>query len=115
MVKTVLSVAHQGLKDWIIQRLTAIIMMLYSLGMLAFFLKNPEWSYDSWHLLFSYLWVKVATLLFLLSLLAHAWIGVWTIFTDYVKCYVIRSILNSIVLIALFAFFFEGLLILWSV
>jgi len=40
MVKTVLSVSHQGLRDWIYQRLTAIVMAVYSVGLIYFFLTN---------------------------------------------------------------------------
>lgn len=114
MVKTVLSVSHQGLRDWIYQRLTAIVMAVYSVGLIYFFLTN-EVTYFSWHELFVPLWMKVATLLFLGSFLIHAWIGMWTVYTDYIKPVLIRSILNTITIIALIAFFFEGILILWSV
>lgn len=115
MVKSVLSVSHQGLRDWIIQRVTAIVMAVYCVGIIVFFFKNTEITFDVWHSLFSQPWVKIATILFLLSILYHAWIGIWTVFTDYVKCYVLRCILNTIVILALVSFFFDGLLILWGI
>ena len=54
--------------------------------------------------------MKVATVLFILSLLFHAWIGIWTIFTDYVKPYVLRAVLNVLVLLMLAACFFWGII-----
>lgn len=115
MVKSVLSVSHQGLKDWIAQRLTAIVMAIYSLGLMIFFFMHQEMTYAAWHDFFSHAAIKVATMVFLISILWHAWLGVWTIFTDYVKNYIVRCILHSIVFLALSAFFFDGLLILWGV
>ncbi|TAK76211.1 MAG: succinate dehydrogenase, hydrophobic membrane anchor protein [Gammaproteobacteria bacterium] len=115
MVKSVLSVAHKGFRDWAIQRATAIVMGIYSIGLIGYLLFNPGLSFAEWHTLFSQDWMKVVTLLFILSVLYHAWIGIWTVFTDYVKLYVIRCILNFLVLFMLIACFFWGVLILWSV
>lgn len=115
MVKSVLGVSHQGLRDWVIQRVTAIILALYSIGMFVFFCRHTDLAFYEWHNLFSALWMKVATLLFVLSLLFHAWIGMWTILTDYVKPFWLRFILHSLILLALISFFFAALLILWGV
>lgn len=115
MVKSVLGVNHQGLRDWIIQRASAILMAVYSIVFVLYLISHSGLSFAEWHSLFSKEWMKIATVLFLLSLMWHAWIGIWTIFTDYIKCFVIRSILNFFVLLMLFACFFWALLILWSV
>jgi len=115
MVKSVLSVSHQGLRDWIVQRVSAIYMAIYSIGLIGFILLNPHMSFAEWHGLFSQVGMKVATLLFLLCILFHAWIGMWTIFTDYVKWFVMRCILNVLMFFMLAACFFWALMILWSV
>jgi succinate dehydrogenase / fumarate reductase membrane anchor subunit len=115
MVKTVLSVSHQGLRDWVIQRASAIFMAVYSLGLLSYLIFHPELSFAEWHGLFAQQWVKVFTIIFIFALMWHAWIGIWTIFTDYVKPFVIRTNLNFFVLLMQIACFFWGVLILWSV
>lgn len=115
MVKTVLGVKHQGLRDWAIQRASAILMAVYSIAFIAYIVCHPGLSFAEWHSLFAQTWMKVATILFLLALMWHAWIGVWTIFTDYVKPFVLRTILNFLVLLMLAACFVWGVLILWSV
>lgn len=115
MVKTVLATSHQGLRDWLVQRVTAVVMAVYSIGIFSFFILNPRPSYSDWHGLFSIFWVKIATLVFLASVLYHAWVGMWTIFTDYVKCYCLRLFLHTVVLLALVSFFLAGLLILWGI
>jgi len=115
MVKSVLGVNHQGLSDWLIQRVSAVIMAVYSVGMIAFFLMNSQLDFVSWHLLFTHAWMKVATILFVMSLLFHAWIGMWTIFTDYIKIFVLRLIAHLLVFLILVACFFWALQIVWGV
>jgi succinate dehydrogenase / fumarate reductase membrane anchor subunit len=115
MVKSVLSVNHQGLREWVIQRVSAIVMAVYSLGLIAYIVTNPELSFAEWHGFFAETWVKVATLLFVLALAFHAWIGMWTIFTDYIKNFVLRCILNVSAILMLIACFFWAFMILWSV
>ena len=115
MVKSVLSVAHSGLRDWVIQRTSAILMAVYTLGLITYIVANPELSFAEWHALFAETWVKVATLLFVLALVFHAWIGMWTVFTDYVKNYVVRAILSALTILMLIACFLWAFMILWSV
>lgn len=115
MVKSVLGVKHQGLRDWIIQRASAILMAVYSIGLIGYVVLNPQLSFAEWHSLFGHAGMKIATILFLVCLLAHTWVGMWTIFTDYVKPFVLRSILNFLVLLLLAVCLVWGLLILWSV
>ena len=115
MVKSVLGVSHQGLRDWVLQRISAILMAIYSIGLIAFIVCHPGISFAEWHGLFAATWMQVATLVVILGLLIHAWVGMWTIFTDYVKNYIARNFLYFVVLIMLAACFVWALLILWSV
>lgn len=115
MVKTILSVTHQGLRDWIMQRLSAVYMAVFFSGFLLYLMTHSGLSFAEWHSLFSQEWMKIATLLAIFLLLYHTWVGIWTIFTDYVKPYVLRAILDCLVLLMLAACFIWGILILWSV
>jgi succinate dehydrogenase / fumarate reductase membrane anchor subunit len=115
MVKTILSVSHQGLRDWAIQRVSAILMTIYTIGLVSYFILTPELSFYQWHELFAQSWMKIATILFLLCILSHAWVGIWTVYTDYVKSFVLRSILQVTILLMLSACFIWGILIVWSV
>lgn len=115
MVKSVLGVAHQGLRDWIIQRFTAIIMAVYVIGLFYFLMTNSGLTYGDWQHAFTYTWVKVATILFVLSIAMHAWTGMWTVLTDYVKPFVLRCLLNAIILLSLVACVIWAVTLLWSV
>lgn len=115
MVKSVLGVNHQGLREWVIQRISAIVLAAYFLGLFGYFICHSDLTFPEWHYLFSRTWMKVFTMLTLTGLLFHAWIGMWTIFTDYIKPYVLRAIVDAFVILSLAACFYWGLLILWSV
>lgn len=115
MVKSVLGVNHQGLRDWLIQRVTAVVMVIYILGLMLFFGTHSNLAYYEWHGLFGHSWIKISTALVVLCVLYHAWVGMWTIFTDYIKICWLNLFLQAVVILALIAFFLETILILWSV
>ena len=121
MVKSVLGVNHQGLTDWLIQRVSAVVMVFYSIGLLAYLVMNSPMDYTNWHLLFSHGWMKLATILFILCLLFHAWIGMWTVFTDYLtvrqmgpKANVVRLVVQVAMALALFVVIVWGIQIIWG-
>ena len=115
MVKSVLGVYHAGFRDWFFQRLSAVVMFFYSLFFIFYFLCHPHVSYLAWRSLFTPLSMKVITLVVLLNLLYHSWVGMWTVLTDYVKVFPINLILNVAILLMLISCFFWGFMILWSV
>ncbi len=113
MVKSVLG-SNQGLRDWVIQRVSAIVMAVYAIGLLGYLVCHPNLYYAEWRAIFAHTGVKVATMLFLLSLMLHAWVGIWTVLTDYVKCAAINITIQVLVFLTLAACFIWGGLILWS-
>ena len=107
--------AHYGLRDWLAQRVTAIVMALYTLLFVGLLLASPKLDYALWRQLFSPQWMKLATLLFLLSAYFHAWVGVRNIFMDYVKNGGLRLALYALVIAALVAYTGWSIQILWSI
>ena len=105
MVKTVLGVDHQGLRDWLFQRVSAIVMALYVICMTWYLFTHHGLNYDQWHELFSLTGMKIFTIIFIISLLYHAWIGMWTVFTDYIKPASLRLVLEVLMLLMLAACF----------
>ena len=85
MVTQVTSFSRNGLSDWIVQRVTAIILALYTVVMVGYVAFNGDMSYEQWRGLFDTTWMQVFTLLAVLSICDHAWIGMWTIGTDYIR------------------------------
>ena len=78
--------AHYGLRDWMAQRVTAVLMALFTLIVLAqvIFTKGAI-GYDKWAGIFSAQWMKTLTFVVILALLYHAWVGMREILMDYVK------------------------------
>lgn len=113
MVKPVIVGAHYGFRDWLAQRVTAVVMALYTLVLAFCVLTMPDASYESWRGVFSGGFMKFATFLFFMSLFFHAWIGVRDIFMDYIKPTGIRLALHSIVALALIGYAGWAAQILW--
>jgi succinate dehydrogenase / fumarate reductase, membrane anchor subunit len=86
--------AHYGLRDWLAQRVTAVIMALYTLILLALFLSAGEFSYQAWAGLFARQWFKIATFVTCAALFYHAWVGMRDIWMDYVKSVPLRLTLQ---------------------
>jgi len=89
--------AHYGLGDWLLQRLTAVVMALYTIGFAACLLIRPPATYGDWNALFSGSFVRLATMFFVAALLYHAWVGMRDIVMDYVKPTGIRLGLQTII------------------
>lgn len=77
--------AHYGLKDWLAQRVTAIVMALYTVILLVAFLTANNFSYEGWAGLFAQQWFKIATFVTFIALYYHVWVGMRDIWMDYVK------------------------------
>src|SRR6266849_9270060 len=84
MVNRVIVGAHSGLKDWLAQRVTAVVMLVYTIGFLFALGRGPV-TYASWKALFAQGWMRFAPFLIVASVLIHAWVGVRNIWMDYVK------------------------------
>ena len=87
--------AHYGLRDWLAQRVTAALMALFTLLVLAqiLFSKGPI-GYDKWAGIFSSQWMKVLTFTIIIALLWHVWVGMRDIWMDYIKPVWLRLLLQ---------------------
>src|SRR5688572_32786222 len=101
MVNRVIVGAHYGLRDWLVQRITAVVMAMYTFVVLGVVLIGPPITFIAWRELFASGWMRVATLLFAVSLAWHAWVGVRDIIMDYVKSTAVRLVLESVVLLTI--------------
>ena len=115
MVASATSLGRSGLHDWIIQRVTAVVLAAYVIYLTAFIVSSGSLSFPIWQALFSQLWFKIFSLLAVASICFHAWIGMWIITTDYVKPTGIRMVVQVLIILACFAFLIWGAQILWSV
>lgn len=92
-----------GLKAWAIQRLTAIYVGLFALYLLSVLLFAVPADYPAWQAWLGGPVVSVALLLFVVSVLMHAWIGLRDILIDYVRPIAIRATLLGLIALTLIA------------
>jgi len=77
--------AHYGLRDWLSQRITAVLMALFTLVLLVQVLLPGAMGYDKWAGIFAAQWMKVLTFVVFVAMAWHAWVGMRDIWMDYVK------------------------------
>ncbi|MBT7720100.1 MAG: succinate dehydrogenase, hydrophobic membrane anchor protein, partial [Halieaceae bacterium] len=81
MVKSVTSFGRSGLSDWLLQRVSGVILLAYAICLGGTLVIGV--NYAQWQAMFASTGMRVFTLLAILSLAAHAWIGMWAVGTDY--------------------------------
>jgi len=114
LVKREVVGAHYGLRDWIAQRVTAVIMVVYTVLILSVVAGLPQMDYWHWKVLWQTPLVRYASVLFMACLLLHAWIGMRNIVMDYVKDVVLRLLLYVLMIGALLGYALWSVQILWG-
>lgn len=99
MVKREVVGAHYGLRDWLAQRITAVVMLVYTLFLVAFLVSASKGGYVHWQALFEMTWVKVLTFVTVLALIIHAWIGVRDIWMDYIQHTGVRLTMHTLTIL----------------
>jgi succinate dehydrogenase / fumarate reductase, membrane anchor subunit len=113
MVNRTVVGAHYGLGSWLAQRITAAVMAVYSVILVVMFLTGKPISYGVWKDLFTQGWMRVATLLFAVCLVWHAWVGVRDIVMDYARHDGLRLGLQVAALLILAGYLGWTVQILW--
>jgi succinate dehydrogenase / fumarate reductase membrane anchor subunit len=106
--------AHYGIRDWLAQRATAVLMALFTIILLAqvLFTSGPI-GYDKWASIFSAQWMKVLTFSVIVALVWHVWVGVRDVFMDYVKPVGLRLVLQVFTIVWLVGCAGWGFQVLW--
>ena len=115
MVTAVTSLGRSGLHDWFVQRLSAVVMALYTVYLGWFVATTPELGYEQWLAFFQQPFAKVFSLITLLLLTLHIWIGLWIVSTDYIKPLALRMLFQAVVILSCLFILIWGIQILWSV
>ncbi len=82
MVTPLISSTRTGLSDWVIQRLSSLVLLSYFAVIGYQLLVGVD--YSSWSELHDEMWMKVLTFSAALGLVAHSWIGLCSVFDDYI-------------------------------
>ncbi len=112
--------AHYGTLDFIVQRVTAVIMIVYTLVLFFGYLFTSDMDFDGWRRIFTFsvgalpLGQLLATLAFL-SVCWHAWIGMRDIWMDYVRLAGLRLFMQTMTILWLIGTVVYFVKILWSI
>ena len=85
-----------GPNNWIIQRITAIVMAAYLFFIVGFLVTNPALTYDQWSALNGLLSMRIFTLVTIAAVAFHAWIGMRCVLTDYITVRLIGPKANGV-------------------
>ena len=121
MVTAVTNFGRSGLSDWLVQRVTAVVLLAYTVFIVSVLFFGPQLGFAEWKALFAQTWVRIFSLGAVLSIAAHAWIGLWSVTTDYLterlmgpKATVLRLLVQAFIAIVLFTYVVWGIQILWG-
>ncbi|WP_169392803.1 MULTISPECIES: succinate dehydrogenase, hydrophobic membrane anchor protein [Psychrobacter] len=120
-VKSATGLTGSGSRDWVVQRISAVVLAVYSVVLLGFFLTHSNVDFVQWSAFMTSLPMKLFSLVAIIALAGHAWVGMWTVFTDYItlnqvgsKAAGIRLVLQSLMIIAILVYLFWGIMIFWG-
>ena len=114
-VNSAITFGRSGVHDFILLRATAVVLAAYALFMAYFFISTPQITYDVWSALFAHKGMKIFTLLTVIAVMIHAWIGIWQVLTDYVKSSALRGVLQFIFTVTVLGYMVAGFMIVWGV
>lgn len=96
--------AVTGLNAWLLQRVTAVFMLLFILFVLVHFVFDRPLSYPAWRDWILSPMVSIASAVFFAALIAHAWVGLRDVVLDYV-----HPVARRVLVLALLGFGFAGI------
>lgn len=114
MVDRKLAGAHYGLRDWAMQRATAVIMLVYTAAFIVFLLALPG-DYESWQAFFAQIWVKVFTQVTFVALFLHVWVGIRDLWMDYIKPFGLRLFLQVATIVWLVGCLVYSVKVIWGI
>ena len=103
-----------GPKDWLWQRITASIFIVYATIVTLYWVIYPSASLDDWRNLIFQPIMQALGLVALFSMLLHAWIGLWVVITDYIKPPFLHKLSIYTVLLLITIYLIAGITILWG-
>ncbi|MDP1653835.1 MAG: succinate dehydrogenase, hydrophobic membrane anchor protein [Rhodocyclaceae bacterium] len=105
--------AHYGVLDWLAQRITGVVMIVFTLIVAIALREGVGANYESWHAFMSAGLMRFVTLLFIVSLCWHVWVGVRDIWMDYIQPAGIKLALHVLTLLALIGYTGWATQIIW--
>lgn len=87
----------QGLRAWLVQRLSAVYLGGFLFYGGARWLLMPPQDWVQWHVWLSHPLMRIASAVFILAILVHVWIGMRNVVLDYVRPFGVRLSLLALI------------------
>jgi len=98
--------AHRGLGEWILQRLSALYLAGFAVWIVVRLMLLAPADYVAWKAWVANGGVRLAFALFFLSVLMHTWVGMRSVFLDYLKPLWVRAVAQLLLAFGLLALAF---------
>ena len=108
----ILSRQAHGLRDWLLQRVTAVYLGCYVVYLILHFFLQPLQGYEQWRAWIGQPLIAIASAGFILAILLHGWVGIRDVIFDYIHSVSLRLMLLSLIGLLLVACGFWALRIL---
>lgn len=113
MMIELLTNQYPGMRIWLSQRITAVLMAAYSvLLIIALCIVQPD-NYVAWTAFARHWLFSIPTFLFFICLSFHAWVGVRDVLRDYIFNQTLRGYLQILVDLLLIVYVVWLAIILW--
>jgi succinate dehydrogenase / fumarate reductase membrane anchor subunit len=93
--------SHSGTGWWLVQRFSAVVLLLSGLILWLGYLQVPALDYATLGALFQTNAIRLLVWLLVASLCLHAWVGLRDVLMDYVKPVSLRLTLNLLFILVL--------------
>jgi succinate dehydrogenase / fumarate reductase, membrane anchor subunit len=113
--KRVVVGANYGLRDWLAQRVTAVLMAIFTIVLVVQLLMPGELDYYRWAAIFAHQWMKALTFVTIAAILWHAWVGVRDVLMDYIHPVGVRLALQVASIVWLVGCAGWALQVLWRI
>lgn len=114
MLIELLTSRYPGMRWWLSQRLTALLMTIYLVSLIMVYLFVQPQDFDEWHAFVAHWLFRFGTFVFFICLSMHAWLGVRDVLRDYVFNKTLRAYMQFVVDIALILELIWLTSILWT-
>lgn len=118
---SVTSLSRNGMADWLLQRVSAVVLAVYMVGLLGYLVCANDISYESWKTLMTSLPMQIINTVVVFSIVAHAWVGLWTVTTDYLttgqlgkSATCIRLAVQALVILSFLVLSLWALAVIWG-
>ena len=122
LVTNITGFGRSGIADFVLQRVSAAVLGLYGLCLGGFFAITPNVDHAALVGFLESLTMKAFTTLAVVALAMHAWIGMWTVGTDYIRRHyfgrghtVYLAMYQMVCLGAIFVYVLWPLSVVWQV